>query len=280
MTTLVISPHLDDAALSVGGTIASWTAAGERVVIASVYTKGPPLGEIAPSMRKFADYVTRRSEDAAACTVLGAEIRRLDHVERAFRRPYLTGWSFFTTPAHREGFATLGAVRDSLEQLAQLEPTRILIPFGIGNHIDHVEASLAAIDLAIAHDWLARVWFYEDFYALSRTMRRAHPVAERSTWSARRSPLLAAGRLAVVLRTIAAARRGPALDALWPPALQTASWRLHTVAIKDYEQQKLDAIARYPSQTKAFGGVTAISRALRTYHAFWDSAEPFWHVGR
>ncbi len=279
VTTLVISPHLDDAALSVGGTIARWTAAGDRVVIASIYTRGPPLDEIAPSMRKFADYDTRRAEDLAACTVLGAEVLRLDHVERAFRRPYLTGWSFFTTPAQRDGFATLAAVRGSLDQLAELGPTRVLIPFGIGNHIDHVEASLAAIDMAIARDWLDRVWFYEDFYALSRTMRRAHPVAARSTWPARRSPLLSAKRLAVVLRAIAAARRGPPLEALWPPALQAASWRLSTVAITEHEQHKLDAIARYPSQTKAFGGVAAISRALRTYHAFWGGAEPFWQPG-
>jgi LmbE family N-acetylglucosaminyl deacetylase len=276
VTILVVSPHLDDAALSAGGAIAAWTEAGERVVVASVYTRGPALADIAPSMRKFADYETRRAEDLAACGVLGAEVRRLDHVEGAFRRPYLTGWSFFTTPAQRDGFATLGHVRASLEALAELAPSRILIPLAIGNHIDHVEASLAAIDMVLAHGWLDRVWFYEDFYALSRTMRRAHPVAAQYTWQAKRSPLRSARRLAIVLRAIAAARRGPPIDALWPPALRAASWRLHTVDIRAHEQRKLDAIARYPSQTAAFGGLAAISRALRAYHAQWGAAEPFW----
>jgi LmbE family N-acetylglucosaminyl deacetylase len=273
VTVLVISPHLDDAVLSAGGTIAAAIAAGDRVVIASVYTAGPPLADIAPAMRKFADYATRRAEDLAACSSLGAEVHRLDQIERAFRRPYLTGWSFFDT---RAGFATQARVRDALEPLAALDPARVLVPFGIGNHVDHVEAQLAAIDFVIAHGWLARTWFYEDFYALSRTMRRAHPVAARHTWTARRSPLLRARRLAVILRTIAAARRGPALDALWPDALRTAAWRLHRSDIRAFERAKLDAIAHYPSQTTAFGGMPAVARALRTYHELFGGAEPFW----
>src|SRR4051812_49338590 len=109
-TTLVISPHLDDAVLSIGGSIPAGGATGTRVVIAPVYARGPPLEDAAPRMRKFADYPPRRAEDLAACALLGAEVRRLEQVERAFRRPFLTGWSFFATPAERTGFATLGAV--------------------------------------------------------------------------------------------------------------------------------------------------------------------------
>ena len=180
-TILVVSPHLDDAVLSVGGSIASWTAAGRRVVIASVYTTGPALAEIAPTMRKFADYAARRSEDRAASGVLGAEVRWLDQVERAFRKPYLHGWSFFTTPRERAGFSTLAKVTHALEPLAALDPELVLVPLGIGNHVDHVETLVAATD------WLARarlgdrVRFYEDFYALSRTIRARHPVARAHT---------------------------------------------------------------------------------------------------
>src|SRR4051812_38162955 len=101
--TLVVSPHLDDAALSIGGSIARWTAEGERVVVASVYTTGPALDEIAEEMRKFADYTKRRAEDIEALSVLRAEHRWLDQIERAFRRPFLTGWNFFRTPSERAG---------------------------------------------------------------------------------------------------------------------------------------------------------------------------------
>jgi LmbE family N-acetylglucosaminyl deacetylase len=277
-TILVVSPHLDDAVLSVGGSIATWTAAGKRVAIASVYTTGPPLGELAPSMRKFADYTTRRAEDAAACAVVGAQTHRLAQIERAFRKPYLTGWSFFATPASRDGFSRLGAVTRALDAtLAKIAPDRILIPLGVGNHVDHVEALVAATDATYARGWRDRVWFYEDFYALSGTMRRRHPVARTRTWRSWQAPLLHARRLAIVLQTIAAARRGPDVERFLDPALRDATWTVERSAI-DLDR-KLAAIACYASQTRAFGGLAGIDRALRAYHAWWGNAEPLWRAG-
>src|SRR5258705_9935407 len=108
-TTLVISPHLDDAALSLGGAIAAWARTG-RVVIATVYTAGPPLASVPRSMRKFADYTTRRAEDAAAAAVLGAETVWLDRIERAFRAPMLSGRRVFPPPPDRARVATPAGV--------------------------------------------------------------------------------------------------------------------------------------------------------------------------
>jgi LmbE family N-acetylglucosaminyl deacetylase len=275
-TVLVISPHLDDAVLSLGGSIAAWTATGTRVVIASIYTTGPAVEQLAPSMRKFADYTTRRAEDDAACGVVGAEVRRLDQIERAFRPPFLTGWSFFTTPATRAGFTTLERVTAALEPLAALAPDHILVPLGIGNHIDHVEAMLAASDWAEAHDWLDRLRFYEDFYALAGTMRRKHFVSASHAWPRWQSPTLRARRLGVILRTIALARSGPPIETYFHPALRHARWAAATSDIQHTEPRKLAAIQCYASQTRAFGGYAGITRALRAYHAWWGRAEPLW----
>jgi LmbE family N-acetylglucosaminyl deacetylase len=275
-TIVVVSPHLDDAVLSIGGSIAAWTAAGHRVIVASVYTTGPPLDELEPSMRKFADYATRRAEDVAACAVIGAETRRLDLIERAFRRPYLKNWSFFSTPATRLGFPRLDAATRAIESLAALAPDRILIPLGIGNHIDHVEATIAATDVAIAHGWLERVRFYEDFYALSGRMRAKHFVAGARTWPSLQAPLLRARRLAIVLHTIAAARRGPGVEVFLDPVLRGATWEVERSAID--EPKKLAAIECYASQTRAFGGLVGIDRAIRGYHQWWGGAEPLWRA--
>ena len=275
-TILIVSPHLDDAVLSIGGSIAAWTTAGARVVVASVYTSGPPLEDIVPSMRKFADYATRRAEDVAACAIVGAEVRHLDQIERAFRPPYLIGWSFFSTPAVRAGFTTLARVTTALEALAELAPDRILVPLGIGNHIDHVEALIAATDWAHARGWLDRVSFYEDLYALSGTMRRRHVVARQRLWRRRESPLLRARRLAAILSAIAAARRGPEVETFLVPALRGATWTLTTTNVRGHEQRQLDAIACYASQTRAFGGLDGIARAIRAAHAWWGHAEPLW----
>ncbi|MBA3391156.1 MAG: PIG-L family deacetylase [Deltaproteobacteria bacterium] len=278
-TTLVVSPHLDDAVLSIGGSIASWIAAGERVVVATVYTTGPPLDRVAPAMRKFADYEARRAEDAAASAVLGVETRWLGQIERAFRPPYLTGWSFFTTPPDRSGFTTLPAVTAALAPLATLAPDRILIPLGIGNHVDHVETLIAATDWTLVHGLFDRARFYEDFYALSGTMRRRHPVAKQHGWRRWRSPLLKARRLAAILRTIALARRGPELESFLAPALQHASWaHTRSPVTTEAEARQLAAIECYGSQTAAFGGFSGIARATRAYHRRWDRAEPLWHA--
>ena len=277
-TTLVISPHLDDAVLSIGGSIAAWVAAGERVVVATMYTAGPPLAEISAGMRKFADYEARRAEDTAACRVLGAETRYLDQFERAFRKPFLTGWAFFRTPPERDGFTTLAAVTRALDDLLELAPDRIVVPLGIGNHVDHVETLIAATDWALAHDLFDRVWFYEDFYALAGTMRVQHPVARTRTWKRWQSPLIRARRLGVIMRTIAAGRRGPPVDHFLAPPLRAAQWTVVPTDIRGHEDRKLAAIACYRSQTRAFGGLAGIARATRAFHAWWGGAEPLWRA--
>ncbi len=279
MTILVVSPHLDDAALSVGGAVIRATAAGTRVVIASVYTAGPPLRDVAPRMRRFADYATRIAEDDAASSVLGAEVRRLGQIERAFRRPFLRGWSFFTTPADRGGFTALDAVRPAIARvLDEVAPSEVWVPIGVGNHVDHVETLIAATDAADARGWLDRLRFYEDFYALAGSLRLRHFVTRHRAWPRWRSPLIRARRLAMILKAIGAARRGPAVETFLVPALAGARWVVSQVDIRNQLERKLEAIACYGSQTRAFGGLGGITRALRAYHAWWGGAEPMWRA--
>src|SRR5262245_27025700 len=63
---VIISPHLDDAVLSLGGLIGREVAVGRRVEVVSCYTAGPPLDTIAPEQRVFGDYSMRRAEDERA----------------------------------------------------------------------------------------------------------------------------------------------------------------------------------------------------------------------
>lgn len=270
---LVISPHLDDAVLSLGASIAAWTRAGTRVVIASVYTTGPDLDAVAPSMRKFADYRARCAEDDAAARTVGAEVVRLGQIERAFRPPVLTGWSFFTTPAERSGLSGLAAVTAALTPLAALDPAQIVVPLGVGNHIDHVEALVAATDWALARGWRDRLRFYEDFYALAGAMRAKHFVTRGRTFRHWQSPLLRARRLGVILKTISTRIGGPPVEMLLDPVLRAATWSCSISP--GAERTQLAAIACYASQTSAFGGLAGIDRALRAYHR-WYGGEPLW----
>jgi LmbE family N-acetylglucosaminyl deacetylase len=266
---LIVSPHLDDAVLSLGGAIARWSETRE-VVIATVFTQGPNLDEVEPALRVFADYTTRRAEDTAACAAIGARACWLGHVERVFRTQ-LPRLGFFKT---RVGdFPAVPQIASSLDRVVDGigAPELVLAPLAIGNHVDHVETLLATVAWVSRRGISDRLRGYEDFYALSGLLRRAHPVARRRMWPARRAPLLGAPRLAKILRSIALAREGPELGELWP-ALD-AAWRVEPAAID--EARGLAAVACYGSQCEAFGGFAGIAGALRAYHELWGG-EPVW----
>jgi LmbE family N-acetylglucosaminyl deacetylase len=259
---LIVSPHLDDAVLSLGGAIAHWVAGGTRVRVATINTVGPELANVAPDLRKWADYPARLEEDRAACDVLGVERSWLGHVERVWRVE-MPPMGFYTLP---DVLATAPIVA-SLDALDR--PDLVLAPLGIGNHVDHVEAMVATAEWAASRD--VPVQFYEDFYALSATLREAHPVAQRWTWSADANPLAAAPELAAIFERIAVARGGTPIERLYP-ALE-GGWNVETVPVD--EPRGLEAIAKYPSQTAAFGGFDGIAATIRAYHAFWGG-EPLW----
>jgi LmbE family N-acetylglucosaminyl deacetylase len=80
----VVSPHLDDAVLSLGATIARWAASGARVTVLTVFAG--PIDSAAPAAGwdRRGGFSTegeaargRREEDRRACAVLGAAARWL-----------------------------------------------------------------------------------------------------------------------------------------------------------------------------------------------------------
>jgi LmbE family N-acetylglucosaminyl deacetylase len=275
-TVLVISPHLDDAVLSLGGTIARWHDEGARVVVATVYTSGPPLDSVPPSMRRFADYGARTREDAAALAIVGAEPRWLGQVERAFRPPYLTGLAIFTTPRSRDGFSRLADIGAALDDI-DVDPDLVAIPLGVGNHVDHVETMVAASAWLERKRWSHRAVYYEDPYAVSGAMRRSHFVTRRHRWPPWRAPVLKAPRLAALLRAAAFARHGPPIESYLDTRWSAARWSVAASAIDAHEERKLEAIAAYSSQTRAFGGMASVARVIGAYHRCLGG-EPLWHA--
>ena len=80
-TALAISPHLDDAVFSCGGTLATLASSGWRVVVATLFTQSVmnPAGfalacQLDKGLDASVDYMAlRRAEDADACARLGVE---------------------------------------------------------------------------------------------------------------------------------------------------------------------------------------------------------------
>lgn len=276
---IVLSPHLDDAVLSLGAAIAGWAADGREVEIWTLYTAGPPLEEIPPAQRPFGDYATRRAEDEAALAMLGARPRHLGVWERIWREPPVRGVTgVFRTPPDVSGFARLDEVRAIAADALSRPGADVLAPLGVGGHVDHVELALATWQAMGEDDGRRRVTFYEDFYALSERARRRHPVTVRAPRALRDSPGLAVPAGLPALGALGAVGRGPSLER-YAPAVATTPWRADVVPVRGFEDAKLRAVAAYRSQAALLGPLArSLPRILRRQHER-RGGEPVWRVG-
>lgn len=149
-TLLALSPHLDDAAFSVGGTLARHAAEGWRVVVATLFTGNVarPSGfalacQLDKGLGAEVDYMAlRRAEDRAACAALGARPLHLPFLEAPHR-------GYDSAPALFAGVRSGDCIGDRLEGavrrlLARLRPTAVFAPAAIGNHVDHLHVRAAA----------------------------------------------------------------------------------------------------------------------------------------
>jgi LmbE family N-acetylglucosaminyl deacetylase len=161
---VVLSPHLDDAALSCGGRIAHASAAGRRVIVATLFTRDEPRE---PPSRFAAELRLRwklppgeamrrrREEDLEACRRLGAEARHLDLPE-ALDRTDARGRVLYGDLAALYGEvapedrAWQEEVAERIRALLAEEPgePELLGPLGVGHHVDHLLVREALAEVA------------------------------------------------------------------------------------------------------------------------------------
>ena len=159
-TALALSPHLDDAAFSCGGTLAMLAMAGWRVVLATLFTQS------VPSPRGFAlacqldkglgpevDYMAlRRAEDILAAQALGLDVPRHIPLAEAPHRGYGSAAALFGSLLPRDDAAA--RVSEAAATLvAEIAPDLVFAPQAIGGHVDHVQVVRALDDLAIPILW-------------------------------------------------------------------------------------------------------------------------------
>ncbi len=141
---LVLSPHLDDAAFSCGGTMALLADAGWRVCLATAFTRSvvPAEGfalacQLDKGLAPEIDYMAlRREEDRVAADILGvADLRWLDLPE-APHRGYGSAPALFGPPL--DGDDVWRALSSIIADLVgEIAPALILGPQGLGDHVDH-----------------------------------------------------------------------------------------------------------------------------------------------
>lgn len=175
MQHIILSPHYDDAALSCGGLIAQRAAAGELVVVATVFGGRPDLTTLSPFARAIharpgaaGDLIAQRvAEERQALAILGAQGWPGDYLDCIYRRAEADGrWLYDSEEAI---FGAVDAADDGLVDelaavLAALAPPAgqclIYAPLAVGNHVDHQVVQRAAMKLVEGgYDLL----FYEDY---------------------------------------------------------------------------------------------------------------------
>ena len=194
---IYLSPHLDDAALSCGGQIYEQTQAGQSVLIVSVTAGDPASGNITPLADELherwqlpADAVAaRRSEDKAACAILGAEYAHWDFLDCIYRRHPVSGEPLYATEEHIFGQfhpAEMALVDKVAGRMARLPRHRaIYLPLTVGNHVDHQLVRLAA------QSWQGRETslYYEDFPYVRSAGALEAVLDDRTKWRQQISPL-------------------------------------------------------------------------------------------
>ena len=170
----IVSPHLDDAALSCADHALTWRAAGEEVLVVNVFTAAGTSPQLSALMRPILQasqvddaeqYVALRlREDGQCLDALGLRACQLGFTDAGFRGA--------STPDHptlaalRTGrllaceIELVAAVADALTQALRSvdEVSLVVSPLGIGRHVDHL-ITRAACERVLGADRLA---FYAD----------------------------------------------------------------------------------------------------------------------
>ncbi|MFE3189688.1 PIG-L deacetylase family protein [Nocardia sp. NPDC059240] len=263
---VVVSPHFDDAVLSLGGLIATRAGRGQTVEVLTVFSAAGATLTGGARMRAFSDYGPRVAEDDRALALLGARPTRLGLSERLFRDPPPRGPLplFHTSPEMARG-AYPEKVRQAITRLRESPGTIVLAPLGIGHHVDHVIVALGALRAAAEGPG---VLFYEDYNALSERNRRRHPVTRLRPFPYRAAPAWGSPRAGFELEATSLLARGPDPIALAGLTVRREQWQLSPAPVDAAaESAKLRAIAEYRTQTKALGGESALRELLRRAHA-------------
>ncbi len=158
-----MSPHLDDAAFSVGGTLATLAAAGHEVTVVTCFTASVPdpagfalACQLDKGLPADADYMAlRRAEDAAAMAVLGVTPVHLELPEAPHR-------GYDSAPDLFAGVHDGDDVH--LDVAAALDPLAAdiwLAPQALGGHVDHLQVlrAVAALDRPV-------LWWRDSPYVL------------------------------------------------------------------------------------------------------------------
>ena len=140
-TTAVLAPHPDDGVLSAWHVLARRPSSALLVTVFSGIpeegTRAAPHDLVTGARDPRARMAARRDEDRAVAERFGWELRTVDLVEQSYRAPDVT---------LSDAFAALLVA--ALDDVVPETVKRLVVPAGLGGHIDHHLVRAAGITLA------------------------------------------------------------------------------------------------------------------------------------
>jgi LmbE family N-acetylglucosaminyl deacetylase len=151
MRYIYFSPHLDDGVFSCGGIIAQQVGQGNSVEIWSFFTADPPQSNLTPFTKILHKrwgksgnpYQVRRNEDTHACALLSVNYKHFGFLDCIYRRypsnnaPVVKKTADLFKPVHEKETEFLAEIIHTISQ--HLRPENVIIlPLGVGSHIDHL----------------------------------------------------------------------------------------------------------------------------------------------
>lgn len=130
---LIISPHLDDAVLSCGASIAQWQEAEDKVLVVSVFSSCDDYSQELNSI-----YEIRRKQDIEAIAFLRAKAIHLGFTDAPFRSSNYHNFSTILFHHEDEDNLLKEAIAAAISKLIkEYAPDHVFFPLGVGGHIDH-----------------------------------------------------------------------------------------------------------------------------------------------
>jgi LmbE family N-acetylglucosaminyl deacetylase len=167
---IFVQPHLDDVALSCGGTVALCVEKKEEPVIVTVFcatpSPGTPISDFAATLHRAWGgnveevWAMRQEEDARAARVLGAASIRLAFEDAIYRGGrYLSSAALRGPPADGDADVAARVEGELIALWRGTRSARVYLPLAVGGHVDHriCHAAGAALERAGAS-----VSYYED----------------------------------------------------------------------------------------------------------------------
>jgi LmbE family N-acetylglucosaminyl deacetylase len=156
--TIILSPHADDAALSIGGMLCK-RILEEPITLVTIFGRSNYIRGSAFQSNWETVTATRKSEDVAFTNAININLKYLEFPEASLR----LGSSFnkiFSENIHIED-QFFSEVLTVIKQIIDNEgPKFLFAPLGLGLHQDHLIVN--RLSHKISTDWVPFVVYYED----------------------------------------------------------------------------------------------------------------------